>query len=130
MSKSDELQQLLSIINQQEIDNIETSNKSYTESDIELLKTRFNDFSKENRFERNQIVKWKNGLKNRLLPFENQPAIVIDILSPPLVSQEEEAGSPYFREPLDILLGFIDEKNQIFILFHYDSRRFEPYETK
>jgi hypothetical protein len=104
--------------------------KDYTESDIEDLKQRKELFSKKYTFQKNGIVKWKKGLKNRRLPMENQPAIVIDILNPPLLSTEEESGSTYFREPLDILLGFINEKDGEFIVFHYDSKRFEHYETK
>jgi len=32
----------------------------------------------------------------------------------------------YYRERLDILLGFPDEDDE-FCVLHYDSRRFEPY---
>lgn len=132
MSKSNELQQLLSLALQQQIEksnNAKNTKKAYSEADIELLTRSFNTFSEKHNFEKFQIVKWKTGLKNRKLPFENQPAIVVDILNPPLI-HKEEAGSPYFREPLDILLGFIDEIDDDFVVFHFDSRRFEPYETK
>jgi len=100
--------------------------KVYTEDDLNDLEQRNLLFSKTHVFAKNQLVKWKKGLKNRKLPKENQPAVVIDVLSPPLIS-EAESGTPYFREPLDILLGFIDERDGDFLVFHYDSRRFEPY---
>jgi hypothetical protein len=102
----------------------------YTEEDVNNLKKINELFLKKHDFEKDQIVKWKKGLKNRRLPTENQPAIVVDILHPPLLSNEEETGSTYFREPLDIILGFINESDGSFIVFHYDSRRFEPYKTE
>lgn len=92
------------------------------------LEKRLNVFLQEHSFKKAQIVKWKNGLRNKRYPFENQPAIVVDILNPPLIN-EEDSGTPYFREPMDILLGFIHEDGDFDVL-HYDSRRFEPYETK
>lgn len=133
MSKSNELQQLLSLASRLQFieknDDSKSTKKAYSDADIELLTKRFNAFSEKYNFEKSQIVKWKSGLKNRRFPFENQPAIVVDILNPPLI-HEADAGTPYFREPLDILLGFIDEKDGDFVVFHFDSRRFEPYETK
>jgi hypothetical protein len=50
----------------------------------------------------------------------------VEILDEPVISNEEESGSPYFRENLDIILGMLvdDEK---FFTFYYDSRRFEAY---
>ena len=105
-------------------------NECYSESNIAELKKRNESFLKKHIFEKKQILKWKKGLKNRTLPMENQPVIVVDILNPPLLSTEDESGSTYFHEPLDIILGFIDEKHDDFIVFHYDSHRFEPYEKK
>jgi len=36
-----------------------------------------------------------------------------------------DSGSPYFREPLDIVLGFLNGDGD-FITYHFDSRRFAP----
>jgi hypothetical protein len=104
--------------------------KDYTVEDINGLKELNELFLKKYDFKKGQIVKWKKNLKNRRLPTENQPAIVVDILYPPLLSNEEETGNTYFREPLDIILGFINESDGAFIVFHYDSRRFEPYDPE
>jgi len=108
-------------------DAIVSEPKVYGERDIEDLKQLNALFSTKYVFEKNQIVRWKKGLQNRRLPAKNQPAIVMDVLHPPILSSEEQSGSPYFREPLDIVLGFIDESDGDFMAFHYDSRRFEPY---
>jgi hypothetical protein len=70
---------------------------------------------------------WKEKLKNRKFPLENQPAIVVSILDEPIVSKDDESGSPYFLETLDIILGLIVDDGT-FLTFHYDSRRFESYE--
>jgi len=73
------------------------------------------------------LVKWKEGLKNKKRPDSNQPAIVVQLLEKPLIERQgEEAGSPYYREPLDIILGLFDEENE-FLMFYYDKRRFESY---
>ena len=77
-------------------------------------------------FKPNQFVRWKQGLKNKALPEYNQPAIIWEILSKARFDNAKGHGaeSPYFYEPLDIMLGVMDEDE--FVLLHYDSRRLEP----
>ena len=86
----------------------------------------FESMLKKNSFKPNQLVRWKEGLKNRNLPEYNEPAIVWEILPNPIFDNTKTvvAGSRYFREPLDIVLGVMDENG--FVLYHYDSRRLEP----
>jgi hypothetical protein len=100
--------------------------ESYGEEYTTQLQTAFNNFLKKDAFQVGQLVKWKKNLKNRQLPYISQPAIVVEILDEPVISNEEESGSPYFRENLDIILGILvdDEK---FFTFYYDSKRFEAY---
>ena len=104
----------------------EEEQNNYGEKDIAQLKSVCKSFLKKESLEVGQIVKWKENLKNRKLPHKNQPAIVIEILKMPLISTDNESGSPYFLETLDIILGVIVE-NGTFLTFYYDSRRFEPY---
>ena len=40
---------------------------------------------------------------------------------------KQDSGTPYFNEPLDLILGLIDEEGD-FAIFYYDKRRFEPLE--
>ena len=55
--------------------------------------------------------------------------MVIDVLQQAVYDHEERgAGSSYFREPLDIVLGIVDEEGD-FLVFYLDSRRFEPFGT-
>ena len=79
-------------------------------------------------FETGDVVKWKKGLKNKKYPEENQCAIVIQQLKEPIIQGERESGSPYFREPLDLILGFLDPDDGDLVLFHYDKRRFDKIE--
>ncbi|AUT01887.1 hypothetical protein CLI64_16665 [Nostoc sp. CENA543] len=106
--------------------NEETAEKQYDEEYVNLLKSACKNFIEKEDFVVGQIVKWKDNLKNRKFPYYNQPAIVISILDEPVISQENESGSPYFLETLDIILGIIVDDGT-FLTFYYDSRRFESY---
>ncbi len=77
-------------------------------------------------FKPNQLVRWKEGLKNKPVPEYNEPAIIWEILPAPICDNTKGhgAGSRHFNEPLDIVLGVMDENE--FVLLHYDSRRLEP----
>lgn len=75
-------------------------------------------------------VVWKEGLRNRLWPSYGKPAIVIEVLDPPVFDAEKNSGSPYFREPLSITLGtFIEEgpHRGDFMVWHVDGRRFQHW---
>jgi hypothetical protein len=85
----------------------------------------FESMQQKNSFIPKQLVRWKQGLKNKGLPEYNEPAIVWEVLASPRFDTEPGAGTPYFHEPLDIVLAVMD-KDDDFVLFHYDSRRFEP----
>ena len=100
---------------------------NYTKEHLIQLRDACENFLRKESFYVGQIVKWKENLKNRKFPLESQPAIVVSILEEPTVSQDNESGSPYFLETLDIILGIIVDDGT-FLTFHYDSRRFESYE--
>ncbi len=119
--KSDE--DLKSITNQ-----LREGDRDYGEDYIEQVTDLYDKFHSVNEFEKGQLVKWKKGLKNKKFPAEEQSAIVIEILDEPIYS-DFNSGTPYFREPLDLALGFIGDRND-FIIFHYDKRRFEPFDRK
>ncbi|NEQ95715.1 MAG: hypothetical protein F6K30_03125 [Cyanothece sp. SIO2G6] len=102
--------------------------KSYGEDDLVELKRACDSFLKKEVFKVGQIVKWKTNLKNRKFPHQNQPAIVVQVLDEPIVSPDEEPGSPYFLEKLDIVLGVMTQ-DSVFLTFYYDSSRFEFYQV-
>ncbi|MEE4420901.1 hypothetical protein [Streptomyces bugieae] len=87
----------------------------------------YRSFSRRNEFKVGQLVTWKPHMRNRKLPEEGEPAIVVDFLTEPLYSERADEGSPYFREPLDLILAMIDDDGDL-LCFHFDSRRFQPYE--
>lgn len=72
------------------------------------------------------LAQWKQGMKNRTSPDYGVPAIVVQVLDTPIVDGKFDSGSVYFREPLDLVLGLLDDDDE-FCLLHYDSHRFEPY---
>lgn len=125
MSKQqDAIAELLKTFRKEDADTEEE--KSYGEEDIAKLQSACKNFLKKESFEVGQIVKWKENLKNKKFPYKNQPAIVVTILDEPVISTNDESGSPYFLETLDIILGIVDD-DDTFLTFYYDSRRFEAY---
>ncbi len=93
---------------------------------ISDLKRLYSNLEKKYTFNIGDIVRWKEGLKNKRVPQDKLPAIVVDVLEKPIYDEKVEMGSPYFREPLDIVLGVIN-KGEL-ITFYYDSRRFELFD--
>jgi len=72
---------------------------------------------------------WKPGLKNRRFPRYGEPVVVVALLDTPIINPGDESGSPYFREPLDLLLGLVRGDDREFLVYHADRRRFQPYEA-
>lgn len=76
-------------------------------------------------FAKGQFVAWKAGLKNRKFPEYGEPCIVTAVLPAPLFDPSEaSAASPYFHEPLGLVIGVFHEDD--FVEFRIDGRRFEP----
>lgn len=83
------------------------------------------------KFHKGQIVRWKPGLRNKATPANNEVAIVREVLETPVFDACEQslcAGSPYFGEPLTLVLAILDPEGD-FLEYRYDGRRFEPAEA-
>lgn len=95
---------------------------------IEDMQRAYETFATRHEFEPGQLVRWKAGMRNKLRPPDGAPSIVIDVLTEPQYDarDDRDSGSRYYREPLDIILGMIDEDGE-FSVYHFDSRRFEPF---
>lgn len=94
---------------------------------VEPLREALQQFQVQHNFQVGDIVRWKNGMKNRKKPVYGEPAVVVEYVHDnPILLTERGAETPYFREPLNLLLGLLDEDND-FVVYHYDSRRFEPW---
>lgn len=96
------------------------------DSAIQELKKSYEAYISNESLSTGDVVSWKPGMRNRTLPNNRQPAIVIEKLQYPIFDESQNAGSQYFHEPLDLRVGFLDDNNQ-FITYFYDSRRFEKY---
>jgi len=97
-------------------------------SDIMTLKRKVSSFLEETlKFEAGDVVRWKKGLKNKKYPKEGQLCIVIEEKKEPIVQDNRDSGSPYYREPLDLILALLDDDLDL-VIFHYDKRRFELVE--
>ena len=102
--------------------------KQYDTAYIENLQNKYNALLTRSSFKERDIVVWKNGLRNKQLPNEGQPAIVLEVLDEPIIDNSQDtAASPYFREPLDVLVMLDDDGD--LVSFYYDSRRFEQYKS-
>ena len=96
---------------------------------LNLLKKCSNALNTKQLFKIGDFVQWKPNLKNRAMPDYNEPMIVVDLIDEPIFDEEEGPSSVYYNEPLDIILGMIDEDDE-FITFFYDSRRIQKFKKK
>jgi len=90
---------------------------------VERLTASFHSLCTEEAFKPGDLVQWKLGLKNKRKPAEGELAVVVEVLPSPIFDAHKGASVAYFREPLDIRLGILDEDGD-FIIYHFDSRRF------
>lgn len=80
--------------------------------------------SAKHEFQVGDFVEYKEGLKNKSGP-ANGDYIVMAVLDTPVFDEKANAGSPYFREPLDLIVAEVDEDKEVLTEWHMDSRRFQ-----
>lgn len=97
----------------------------YSEQYLENLRELRELYCREQELHEGDYVEWKPGLKNKKRPAYYQPGIVMEVLPEPVFDKELSSGSAYFREKLDVVIGFIDDDND-FVTYYFDSRRFMP----
>ena len=96
-----------------------------TEARKRLLKQLADRLDEHHVFSKGQFVVWKAGLKNKVLPDYGEPAIVTGVYPTPITDpSESSAGSPYFQEPLSLVIAIHHEDD--LVEFRVDGRRFEP----
>ncbi len=82
----------------------------------------FELYNQKNQFKPGDLVEWKPGMRHKK---STGPYVVMEVLEEPIMDQGElNAGSPYFRERLDIKLGTFDHDGD-FVVFHHDSTRMQ-----
>lgn len=84
------------------------------------------NFARVHAFTSGMIVQWKPGMRNRRLPLEGRPAVVIAVITTPRVAEAMDFCSPHYQEPLDIVVGILDSEGDL-MTFYVDSRRIEPW---
>ncbi|NEX23390.1 hypothetical protein G3480_24370 [Thiorhodococcus mannitoliphagus] len=97
---------------------------------LEDLREHYQALTRRHDFAPSDLVTWKPGLRNHRVPRYQQPVVVIEVLPESIHDQDREAGSTYFREPLDLVLGLIGDEDPgrgELVTFHFDSRRFQPW---
>jgi len=96
-----------------------------------VLQDRFESLTMRHHFKPGDLVGWKPGLRNRTVPSDSTPAIVVEVLDAPILETSAESGSTYYREPHDLILGVLWDQapgRGNFFTFYFDSRRFQPWE--
>ena len=58
-------------------------------------------------------------------PYSGDMYIVVELLPVPVIAEEDDSGSPYFRQKLDMVVGRV--VGGVFALWHVESRRFEHW---
>lgn len=94
----------------------------------EILRKRLSSYNQTFDFKIGDIVRWKEGMRNRKRPTDGEPCIVAKLLAQPLLERDTDSGSTYFQEQLNIVLGVLDA-NGDFLFWHFDKNRFEPIPT-
>lgn len=95
---------------------------------VERLRMACAAFNTPVAFKVGDILQWKEDLKNKRNPAPGQPTIVFAVVDPPERDEANDAGSAYFHERLDIIIGYIDPDDPSRVkTFHVDSHRFEHH---
>jgi hypothetical protein len=103
---------------------IHVASERSSETRYHKVKELFDRLNEPNRFVKGKFVKWKAGLRNKAFPDYGEAAIVMAVLAEAIFDpSENSAASPYFREPLTIVIGTYADDD--LVEFYVDGRRFE-----
>ena len=65
-------------------------------------------------FEVHQLVKWKANMRNKTSLDYDVPAVVRKVFEKPLQDNwGQNPSSPYFREPIDMVIGYLDRDGDL-----------------
>lgn len=88
------------------------------------LRRAFQDFSQDETFVPGDLVQWKRFMRDREFPHVGAPAVVVKVLSDPIVTGPDARPAPEAR---DVVLGYLDGKND-FVTGFYSSNRLMKWE--
>ena len=123
---ADKKLEMLKALLEKELSPSEVTSESGRETAAKLQEL-FSGFRKSYEFREGTLATWKPGMRNKKKPAYNEPVIVVERKQTPEYDMSRDAGTAYFKEPLDLVAGFIDDDGD-FVIFHFDSRRFQPFE--
>jgi hypothetical protein len=118
------LREMLVNIAKTESTNIDLASEAQSERRTDLREL-FRRLEQRHVFRPGMLVRWKSGLRNARIPAYGQEAVVVEVLGVSLFDESMGPGFTYYREPLDLVLG-IQIPDGDLLLWHFDSRRFEP----
>jgi len=95
-------------------------------TDLNRLHDLAASYMESHEFKPGDLVTWKPGLRNRVMPDYGEAVVVIEVLAEPVFDQTTDSSSPYFREPLTLRCLVVDKDGDAMI-FHYDANRMMPY---
>lgn len=75
------------------------------------------------KFRPGDLVRWQPRMKDVKWPQYGEAVVVVEVLDPPIQEVGRESGSPYFRNPLTLILGLQHEDG--FHCWYFDGCRFE-----
>jgi len=88
---------------------------------VEELKEKYRSLCEQQEvFECGDIIYWKEGLQHKRV---SGPFVVTSVLVCNVYDSEQDAGSPYYKEQLDIKAACFNAEG-FFVEYHFDSRRF------
>lgn len=120
-------EELLALVEQLADDRLREESRMRSSDYRQRLSSLFDALMAETRFASGELAEWKPGLKNKRRPPYSAPVVVIEHLEEAVITSDQGSGSTYFREPLDLIVGMVDEEDEL-VTFYVDSRRFRRYD--
>jgi len=79
-------------------------------------------------FKVGDVVCWKHDLKNCVAPQLGQPAVVVEVLDPPLrMTDPGMHGSPYYGECLDVRIALVHPEDEMITVYAAESWRLQHW---
>ncbi len=94
--------------------------------DLKRLRDLAESYMQIHQFKPGDLVTWKPGLRNRVMPEYGEPIVVVEVYDEPIYDQTSDSSSSYFREPLHLRCLVVDKDGDA-LIFHFDAARLMPY---
>ncbi len=82
------------------------------------------DFVNKHTFKVGDRVAFKKGMHSHSYPKREDEAYVVDIIDPPIIDDQADSGTPYFKMPYNIRVAMLVDGD--FTVLPYCSNYFEP----